>query len=43
MRRDSGCNSQDTDAARLIQEVLAALRQMPPPPQWVTSPAARAA
>jgi hypothetical protein len=39
MTSDSGFNSQDTDYARLIQEVLDELRQMQQPPQLVTSPA----
>ena len=38
MTSDSGFNSQDTDYARHIQEVLDELRQMPQPPQMVTSP-----
>jgi len=38
MPRDSGFNSQDTDYARHIQEVLDELRQMQQPPQLVTSP-----
>jgi hypothetical protein len=40
MTSDSGFNSQDTDYARHIQEVLDELRQMQQPPQLVTSPAA---
>ncbi len=43
LTRDSGLNSQDTDDARHIQEVLDALRQMQQPPQLVTSPEALAA
>ena len=38
MTSDSGFNSQDTDYARHIQEVLDELRQMQQPPQLVTSP-----
>src|SRR2546425_12322951 len=38
MTSDSGVNSQDTDYARHIQEVLDELRQMQQPPQLVTSP-----
>jgi hypothetical protein len=38
MTSDSGFNSQDTDYARHIEEVLDELRQMQQPPQWVTSP-----
>ena len=40
MTSDSGLNSQDTDYARHIQEVLDELRQMQQPPQLVTSPEA---
>ena len=40
MTSDSGSNSQDTDYARHIQEVLDELRQMQQPPQLVTSPEA---
>ena len=40
MTSDSGCNSQETDYARLIQEVLDELRQMQQLPQLVTTPAA---
>jgi hypothetical protein len=39
MTSDAGFNSQDTDYARHIQEVLDELRQMQQPPQLVTSPA----
>ena len=38
MTSDSGSNSQDTDYARHIQEVLDELRQMQQRPQLVTSP-----
>src|SRR6266567_1194225 len=38
MMSDSGFNSQDTDYARRIQEVLDELQQMQQPPQVVTSP-----
>lgn len=38
MTSDSGLNSQDTDYARHIQEVLDELRQMQQRPQLVTSP-----
>src|SRR5262244_475698 len=38
MTSDAGCNSQDTDYARHIQEVLDELRQMQQPPRLVTSP-----
>ena len=38
MTSDSGFNSQDTDYARHIQEVLDELRQMQQTPQLVTSP-----
>ena len=38
MTSDAGFNSQDTDYARHIQEVLDELRQMQQPPQLVTSP-----
>ena len=38
MTSDSGFNSQDTDDARHIQEVLDALRQMQQTPRLVTSP-----
>ena len=38
MPSDSGFNSQDTNYARHIQEVLDELRQMQQPPQLVTSP-----
>jgi hypothetical protein len=38
MTSDSGVNSQDTDDARHIQEVLEELRQMQQRPQLVTSP-----
>ena len=38
MPRDAGFNSQDTDYARHIQEVLDELRQMQQSPQLVTSP-----
>src|SRR5262245_29086916 len=38
MTSDAGFNSQDTDYARRIQEVLDELRQMQQPPQLVTSP-----
>jgi hypothetical protein len=40
MTSDSGFNSQDTDYARHIQEVLDELRQMQQLPQLVTSPEA---
>ena len=39
MTSDAGFNSQDTDYARRIQEVLDELRQMQQTPQLVTSPA----
>jgi hypothetical protein len=39
MASNAGFNSQDTNYARLIQEVLDELRQMQQPPQLVTSPA----
>ena len=39
MASNAGFNSQDTNYARLIQEVLDELRQMQPPLQLVTSPA----
>src|SRR5882724_3675005 len=38
MTSDSGSNSQDTDYARHLQEVLDELRQMQQRPQLVTSP-----
>jgi len=38
MTSDSGFNSQDTDDASHIQEVLDALRQMQQTPRLVTSP-----
>src|SRR5262244_4605296 len=38
MTSDAGFNSQDTDYARHIQEVLDELRQMQQSPQLVTSP-----
>ncbi len=38
MMSDSGFNSQDTDYARRIQEVLDELQQMQQPPGLVTSP-----
>jgi hypothetical protein len=38
MTSDADFNSQDTDYARHIQEVLDELRQMQQPPQLVTSP-----
>ena len=40
MTSDAGFNSQDTDYARHIQEVLDELRQMQQLPQLVTSPEA---